>query len=178
MGTQIPDGSTVLVTGTPVSKQNLIAQFVAFLALFADVDTAAQALQNQRQALTAATPSARLLLAHVKAALVALFGKGNPALVAFGFSGTKPKQLTAAEKTARVAKAKATRDLRGTGGKRQKAGVKFTGQVEVQTHVSGTPAAGGNTPAASTSPGAAGAPAGASTTPAGASPSGSNTPAS
>ena len=168
IGSQLPDDSNLVVSGTPVSKQSLLTAFAAVLALFADVDTAVQAAKNQRLALTAATPAARQLLANVKAAVVALFGKGNPALAAFGFSGTQPRQLTTEQKFVRDVKAKATRLQRGTLGPRKKQSVKFQGQVQVQANVAGTQTSGGNAPATSGNAGAA------SNTPAaGASPSGS-----
>jgi hypothetical protein len=149
IGSQLPDGSTLLVSGTPIPKQTLLTTFAAVLADYADIDAAAQALKSQRLALKAATPAARQLLASVKAALVALFGKGNPALVAFGYSGTKPRQLTSVQKVARKEKASQTRILRGTKGPRAIRDVKFQGQVQVQTSVSGTPTQGGNAPATS-----------------------------
>ncbi|MHB8418852.1 MAG: hypothetical protein ACYDCL_12300 [Myxococcales bacterium] len=174
IGTQLPDGSTLAVKGVAVSKGQLIADFAADLALFAAVDTDVQATKNDRLALKAATPGIREQLRDVKAALVATFGKGNPALVAFGFSGKKPKVLTTKQNLAKQVKADGTRKLRGTLGSVQKQDVKFQGQVEIQTNVSGSPA-----PTAGATPSSAGVTAGASNTPAaGASPSGpgSSTP--
>jgi hypothetical protein len=160
IGSQLPDGSTLLVNGTAISKQNLLTSFAAVLAVFAGIDTAAQALKSQRLALTAQTPAVRKQLANVKAAIVALFGKGNPALVAFGYSGTKPRQLTPEQSLVRKQKAAATRLLRGTTGKRVKAQTKFSGTVSVQTSLSGTPTVGGNAPAtSSTTAGAVSTPA-------------------
>jgi hypothetical protein len=169
IGSQIPDGSSIQVAGVLTTKQQLLNACTALLALYAAVDTAATALKNQRVALKAATPGGRVLLANIKAGVVAFFGKGNPALAAFGFSLAKPKPLTAEQKLARKVKAAATRLQRGTGGKRQKAEKTFTGTVDIQTTLSGTPTAGGNTPAAS------GSSAGVVSTPA---PSGNSAPAS
>ena len=160
IGTQFPDGSTITVNGVVTSKQQLLSALVALLGLFANVDAGASALNTQRLALKAASPDGRKLLSTIKSALVAFFGKGNPALVAFGFSGNKPRQLTAEQKLASKEKAKATRALRGTGGKRQKAAKTFTGTVSVQTTVSGAQTASGNAPATSSNT------AGASNTPA------------
>lgn len=150
IGSQFPDdGTSITVNGVSTSKQQLLSTLAALLGLFANVDSAATTLKSQRAALKAASVGGRQLLASIKAELVALFGKGNPALVAFGFSGTQPKPLTAEQKLARKVKAAATRALRGTGGKRQKATKTFTGTVSVQTSVSGTGAASGNAPATS-----------------------------
>jgi len=160
IGTQFPDGSSIVVNGVVWSKQQLLSALAVLLALFANIDAGASTLKSQRLALKAASPDGRKLLSNIKTALVAFFGKGNPALVAFGFSGTKPRQLTAEQKLASKEKAAATRALRGTGGKRQKAAKTFTGTVQVQTTLSGTQAASGNAPATSSST------AGASSTPA------------
>ena len=160
-GTAFPQGSVLQVNGQSESQSSIIAALQAVLLLFGNVDTAVQAAKSTRLVLQAALPGAHQFVEFLKAALVANFGKGNPALVAFGLSGTKPRQLTVEQKTARKAKAQATRDLRGTKGSRQKADVKFQGQIAVQTSVSGTPTSGGS----ATSPTGSSS-AGASTTPA------------
>lgn len=149
IGTQFPDGSSITVTGVSTSKQQLLSTLAALLGLFANVDTAASALSTERAALKTASPDGRKLLANIKTAIVAFFGKGNPALVAFGFNVSKPIPLTVEQKLARKEKAAATRALRGTSGKRQKAAKTFTGTVSVQTTVSGNPTASGNAPATS-----------------------------
>jgi hypothetical protein len=151
-GTQFPDASSTLtVSGQPTTVSDLLASFAAALGFFAAVDTAVQALKTQRQALTAEQPSASNLVASVKAALIATFGKGNPVLVAFGFSAVKPRVLTTAQKLVKSEKAKATRALRGTTGPRKKLETQFVGTVQVQTSLSGNQAAGSNAPAAGSS---------------------------
>jgi hypothetical protein len=149
IGSQFPDGSSIVVSGVSTTKQQLLSTLTGLLALYAALDTAANALKNPRAAVTAATPGARKLLANIKAAIVGFFGKGNPALVAFGFSGTQPHKLTAEENLVRKAKAAATRVQRGTVGKSKKAQLKYNGTVQVQATLSGTQAAGSNPSAAS-----------------------------
>jgi len=130
----------------------------------ADIDRAVQAAKSSRLPLQAALPGLHQYVVALKAALVGYFGKGNPALAAFGISASKPKQLTAAQKTARAAKAAETRKQRGTLGKRQKEQVKFQGQIEVQANVAGTPVSGGNatSPASASSAGQSSPPSGSS----------------
>ncbi|MHB8418212.1 MAG: hypothetical protein ACYDCL_09055 [Myxococcales bacterium] len=162
--TGLPSPATdVLVSGQQTPASSLISAIQALLALYGAVDANVQTLKSSRLALQAALPGGRQLVTAIKAGLVALFGKGNPALEAFGFSGKKPRQLTVEEKTASKAKRKATRELRNTQGSRQKARVKFTGSVDVQANLAeapaggSTPAAGGNTGAGSTAGGNTGA---------------------
>jgi hypothetical protein len=160
IGTQLPSGSAIVVNGQSISQASILTTLQAVLALYGNVDTTVQAEKSSRLVLQAALPVAHQFLVALKAALVGYFGKGNPALVAFGYSASKPRQLTAEQITARTAKAKATRELRGTLGSRQKLAVKFQGQVQVQTSLSGTQTGGGNpSPAGSSSAGATATPA-------------------
>jgi hypothetical protein len=158
IGTQLLDDTTLVVNGQTVTKASLLTSFGNVLSLYATVDAVVQQLKSERLTLEAALPAAHQLYVGLKAVLIGTFGKGNPALVAFGFSG-KPRQLTAEQKVVRTAKANATRVQRGTSGERQKAQNKFTGTVQVQTTVSGTQAAGGNAPATSSSTAGASTPA-------------------
>ena len=162
LGTQFPTGNeTLQVKGQQVPVSSLITSLVAVLGLFASTDSSRQALKSALLALNAAIPGARVQIADIKVALVALFGRGNPILENFGLNVSPRRQLTAEQKAAANAKAKATRGLRGTQGKRQKADVKFLGTVDVQTSLSGASAASGNAPATGTNPSTAGAPTGA-----------------
>jgi hypothetical protein len=178
-GTQFPDASsTISVSGQATSVSDLLAALAAALGFFAAVDAAVQALKTQRLALTAEQPSARKLVASIKAALISTFGKGNPVLVAFGFSAVKPRVLTTAQKLAKSERAKATRELRGTTGPREKLGTKFIGTVQVQTSLSGNQAASGNAPATgSNTAGASTTPNGSNTAVSGSTPAVSGTPA-
>ncbi len=154
----IPDGSSVVVAGQFVSKQSIQAALQAILALYGNVDAGVLALKNQRVALQAALPGARQFIDNLKAGLVATLGKGNPVLDAFGLGAKKRRRLTVEEKTASKAKAAKTRELRGTGGKRQKAALKFTGKADVQASLSEAPAPGGNTSATADNGGAGSTP--------------------
>ena len=162
-GTQFPDGISITVNGQVTDKASILAALQAALALYAAVDQSVHAMKQNRVALQAAIPAVHQYAVGIKAALVAFFGKGNPALAAFGLGASKPHPLTSEQNVARKQKAGQTRKLRGTLGKRQKQGVKFQGQVEIQAKVSGVPAAGaspspagGDTGAATPSGGDAG----------------------
>ncbi|MHB8418428.1 MAG: hypothetical protein ACYDCL_10160 [Myxococcales bacterium] len=150
-GTSFPSGATIMANGQSMSQTSILSALQAGLLLYAAVDQAVAQAKQSRLPLQAALPGLHTLVQGLRAALIAYFGKGNPVLEAFGISAAKPRQLTAEQKAARSAKAKATRSLRGTAGKRQKADVKFVGTANVQTQLSGVPAAGGN-------PSSAGAP--------------------
>jgi len=54
------------------------------------------------------------------------FGQNSPTLADFGFTAPKKATLTPDQKAAKALKAKATREARGTKGKKQKAAIKGT----------------------------------------------------
>ncbi|MHB1846116.1 MAG: hypothetical protein ACYCWW_14920, partial [Deltaproteobacteria bacterium] len=88
---QFPDGTSLVVLGQSVSKASLIAALQAVLGLFAAVDADVLAVKSDRLVLKTALPSAHQLLVGIKDGLIALYGRGNPALEAFGFNGTKSR---------------------------------------------------------------------------------------
>ena len=139
IGAKFPNGTDLLVSGTPMPKQQIEDALNALLGLYADVDTAAGALKIKRLDLKAALPDTHTLVVGIKAGLVALYGRGNPALEDYGISVKKARPLTPEQKVARKAKAKATRELRGTKGSRQKQGVQFVGKVNLTTETVGVP---------------------------------------
>ena len=159
LGSQFPSGSdTLLVKGQDLTVSSLITTLAAVPALFSAVDGAAQQAKSARQALKAALPGARELIAAVRVALVALFGKGNPVLANFGINVSPRKKLTAKQNVARQQKVEATKELRGTIGPRKKQDVKFVGTVQVAT---ATQTVGGNATPTGSSSSSAGATAGA-----------------
>jgi len=155
-GFSFPDGSSLSVNGQSMDKSSILAALQAALVLYGNLDAAVQQAKSSRVALEAALPVIHQFVVALKGGLVCIYGKGNPALEAYGFNLVKPRQLTVEQKTARKEKAKRTRALRGTGGKRQKQAVVFTGQIEVQAHVAGTEVAGGSLAGAQGSPAGSG----------------------
>ncbi len=162
IGSQFPDpNSPILVKGQSMTRDQLLTALAAVAALYAAVDSTRQQLKSSLLALEAGLPDARELIAAVKVALVGIFGRGNPVLENFGIRPYKARKLTGKKIVAKQAKSSATREKRGTLGARQKADVKFVGQVQVQTNLSGPAASGDTAPTAGTGSSSAGAPAGA-----------------
>ncbi|MHB8420933.1 MAG: hypothetical protein ACYDCL_22920 [Myxococcales bacterium] len=119
----IPVGSAVVVGGTSYTQPQLLTKVGQLLAPF-------QPCRDAKAALTAAVaakrqnqPVVQSFLVEFRAAMIALFGRGNPTLAKFGIQPTKAKTTTAGAKVIKAAKAKATRKLLGTKGKVQKADV-------------------------------------------------------
>ena len=102
--------------------------------------------------LRAQIPGFRKQFLDLKDGLVSSLGRGNPQLAQFGMAASKAKPLTPTQKVVRAVKAKNTRAMRHTMGKRQKAAVQYTGKLQVsvgETTPAATPAD-GTTTAAST----------------------------
>ena len=152
-----PAGSNV---GT-LAVTTLIQQMQAGLAEFSAVDAAELTLAHARVALGADLPGLHAQYDALKLALEFFFGRQSPELAQFGL---KPKRkaapLSPEAQLMATAKRLQTRAIRHTAGSKQKAAMKFTGQVVVATQV--------NAPSVHPAPTAAPA------TPAAAGPTGSN----
>jgi hypothetical protein len=97
--------------------QALVDAATAVASARADLKAAIQA-QRDLQAQSGA------MVSHVKQVLRMLLSGAEPALVTLGLTPLKtPRALTAEAKVARAAKARATREARGTKSKKQKAAI-------------------------------------------------------
>jgi hypothetical protein len=132
----LPAGETFTVLGTQYTPVTLAAAVGAFLALWQGARLAHSAATTAVQARDKALAQAVELVNAVHALLEARLGSGSEDLKEFGFNPKKkPAPLTGDERVAKAAKAKATREARGTLGSRQKAAVEGTppGSVTVST---------------------------------------------
>jgi hypothetical protein len=124
--TVIPSGSTVQSSnGGSLGQAAVLAQLQGYLGVYTDLDAHVTALQQVRTQERSQALAARQYLDVLRAAVAFLFGAGSPQLVQFGIQPKKPhKALTSTALAARAAKAAATRKLRGTTSKKQKALIK------------------------------------------------------
>ncbi len=167
-----PAKSTITVNGTAMSATQIVAKLQAIVDEYQAILDSRSTLKNDLQTAKTNRPTEHQLIMQLHGALVALFGPGNPQLLQFGFTPTKPKATkTAAEKAVTAAKAKATRDMRHTMGSVQKQSVKFGAQSTSVTIVNGKASiaapsdAAGNANAPQGNPTTGGAPAPAIATP-------------
>jgi hypothetical protein len=127
-----------LIAGLPKVAPNMVipygtqtydtAQLVAALQAVVDAETA---VASARAALKAAIQAKRdmqaqsgAMVSQVKQVMRMLLSGAEPALVELGLTPLRaPRALTAEAKVARAAKAKATREARGTKSKKQKAAI-------------------------------------------------------
>jgi len=134
------DASLVAPAGSNTATlpvATLIQQVQAGLADYSAVDSAELALTQTRAQLDADLPTAKAQFAAMRAALVFFFGAKSLQLAQFGLKPQKaPTPMSPEAKVAAVVKRSQTRAIRHTLGPKQKAQLKFTGQVAVATQVS------------------------------------------
>jgi hypothetical protein len=150
----IPSDSTVASTAGGLSQAAVVAQLQKYLGPYLDLDTKVTATQSVRAEVKSQLTEARQYQAMLKLALTNLFGTGSPQLAQFGLSPRKPtRPLNASQLAVRAAKARATRELRGTMGTKQKAPIKAGPMKFVDPVQQATPgSASTGTQAASTAP--------------------------
>jgi len=164
--TVVPSGSTVTSSDGPLTQGSVLEKLQGILGVYTTLDAQATALKQTQAQGKAQLPEARRFFDVLTASVVSLLGKGSPQLAQFGLQPRKSrKPLTSSELAIRAAKSLATRDLRGTRGKKAKASLKAGTTkyvVSVQQAAQGSAPTG--TVAASTAPadptvGAVGSPA-------------------
>jgi len=139
---------STLEIGGPLTPAEASAKAKSFLDLHHEVEVAKAAYQAKLQDRNASLSDAKAFVANAKTALVSVLGADSPDLVLFGLKPKKaPRSLTPEERLARAAKLRATRKLRGTLGKRQKAGLVATEDPKIEVSfpsTGGSPATTGN----------------------------------
>ena len=121
-----PEGLThVAAGGTVLSIEEVKTEAKGYIAVYKKAEATAiehaKAVQERKLLAPHACGRYNALEASFKAAM----GKNNPDLIKLGFEPNKtPTALTVDQKKASVAKGQATRVVRGTKGKRQKAALK------------------------------------------------------
>ena len=113
--------TTLLLSNQVLATADATKRFEAYLALFVEEAKANDAAKSARLALEAVRSAAQGDLEALKKAVQAAFGERSPKVATFGFEPAKVrKALTGEERALKAARARATRELRGTRGKRQK----------------------------------------------------------
>ena len=121
----IPSDSTFASSAGSFNQAAVLAQLQGYLGVYTTLDAQVTALAQVRTQERSQTPEARQYIDVLRTAVAFLFGAGSPQLAQFGIQPRKPpKALTSTALAVRAAKAKATRALRGTTSKKQKALVK------------------------------------------------------
>jgi hypothetical protein len=116
----------LVLAGKPTTPGALEAIFQGDIDAHKALEAVEADLKEKRAAAKAARAAALQARADIKAYILGNFGAQAVAmLTAFGFPPPKPKGArTVAAKAKAVAQSKATRTMRGTKGKRQKAAIK------------------------------------------------------
>ena len=121
IGSVLIDGKKVTPADVIRVAQSRIAASKAAEAAKATWQTAVKADKDQRA-------STRVFMTQVRQAVLVMFASSIDTLAEFGLVPRKPRAVKPPVKVAAAAKAKATRQARGTKGKRQKAQIKGAAQ--------------------------------------------------
>jgi hypothetical protein len=134
--------TSIMVGGSTTTPAAAEAQLTALSTLRNDVDAARTALRAKVATETAQLPALRAFLVAFVAFVRGTFGNSPDILADFGLPPKKTKApLTVEQKAAAAAKRKATREARGTTGKKAKLAVKGNVIGVVVTPVTSAPAA-------------------------------------
>jgi hypothetical protein len=152
----------LLIAGTTMKFADITAKVQARIAIAQAVATTHAPWQAAVKADTDAIPEYREFFTALRQALLSAYAGKVDALADFGLTARKTPVVTPAKRAAAALKAKATREARGTMGKKQKAQIKPSVTVTPATVIVGKPA----TPATPTPPATAPAPVATSPTPA------------
>jgi hypothetical protein len=167
----IPAKSTVVIGGVSYTQAQLVAYITTLLAPILAAQTAKQSFAAAVLARKQNQPTVQTFLAELRAAVIALFGRGSPVLAQFGFAPHKAKTATAGKTVVKAAKSLASRAKLGTKGPKQKAQILAQPPPDFSVAPDGTVSLVTASDASSTAPATSasnpGTTAGSSTTPSG-----------
>jgi hypothetical protein len=120
----IPAKTTLTINGTAMTVAQIDTKLKGYITTIQAADAAKQQSTAAVTARKNMTVEARDFYLQLKKAVIAYFGAQSPQLDDFGLAPAKAKvPRTSAQKAISAAKAKLTREARGTLGKKQKAAV-------------------------------------------------------
>jgi hypothetical protein len=127
----LPAGTSLTINGMATKQAAIDTQLQSWITVFQAADTAKATYQNAVAARVAITAAAKAYYTALKAVIKAYFGAQSAQLASFGITADKPVVRTAQQKLVSAAKAKQTRALHGTLGKKQKAALTVVGNPPV-----------------------------------------------
>ncbi len=116
----------ISINGQPIKLADLIAIYQAAIDTRSALVTSRAALDKDLEARDSAEATRRATDQGLKAWITTQFGAGSPEAQELGFTSTNPRAKTAETKFVAVQKMLATREARGTKGKRQREKIKGT----------------------------------------------------
>jgi len=116
----LPAKSTLQINNAKMTQAQMASQLNTYLTAYNAVAPAKSAYAEAVAARTAMQPAIREFLIQLRAALVALFGRGSPQLAKFGMSAQKPTPPSPTTAVLAAAQRQLTRVQRGTISKKQK----------------------------------------------------------
>jgi hypothetical protein len=154
--TKLPSGvTTLLMRGVATPVADVVKEGQGLVQPYKDSRNAHTVIRQFAQSKPQIKAALKAFIADAKIAIAAVVGADNEAMTDFGFSLRKPaKKLTSEQNTLRAAKARLTRQKRGTLGKRQKAALKATETPNLSITFGPTPESSSSTPPSTQAPNA------------------------
>jgi len=132
----LADAAALPTADGPMAKAEVVQRLAEGVARFEAVDAQLRALKLARLDLLDAVTDLQELHTVLKASLAVVLGRRSPKLAQFGIKPQADRRpLNSEQRVVRAEKARQTRRLRHTKGSRQKAAIKFTGKVDVNTEL-------------------------------------------
>ena len=137
---ELPESISIPTPDGPLSRDEVIARLAAGVARFEAIDKQLVALRQTRQLLLQDAVALQRMCSSLNDAIAAIVGRESPRIEHFGIKQRKPRQpLTSEQQLSRAMKARETRRMRHTKGRRQKAAIRYQGVVGVRMEISPTP---------------------------------------
>jgi hypothetical protein len=136
----LEDDLSIPTSDGPVPKARMVQRLTEGVARFQAIDAQLIALRHARQQLLQDAEALHETYNLWKDSIGLILGRKSPALAHFGIKPRQPRQpLTSEKEVVRAEKARQTRRLRHTGGRRQKAALRYQGKVDVTTKLRAPP---------------------------------------
>lgn len=140
--TAVPVGSTMQSSSGDLSQAAVLETLQGYVKGYTTLDAQVTELAQVRAQVKSTSAEARQYIDVLKRAVTNFYGPGSPQLIQFGFQPKKPrKPMSSSTLAVRAAKAKATRELRGTDKPKPKSGPMTVQISAVQSGQQGTTAA-------------------------------------
>jgi hypothetical protein len=127
----LPAGTALTINGVATKQAAIDKQLQSWIEVFQAVDSAKATYQNAVAARVAITAAAKAYYLALKAVIKSYFGPQSSQLANFGITADKAVTTSTQTKLVAAAKRKQTRAVRGTLGKKQKAGLTVVGNPPV-----------------------------------------------
>lgn len=136
---ELPAKSSLQINNAAMTQAQMVTQLTGYLTTVQAVGAAKATYAAAVVARTAMQPAAREFLVQLRAALLALYGRGSPQLAKFGMTANKPSKPSPTTSVLAAAARQLTRAQRGTISKKQRQSITVVSPPQVTMGGTGKP---------------------------------------